>query len=53
MWTKLCQLRIIYMTLERKLHGPFETFSQLLGVIVKFLGKKRMAFFWTDVAIQD
>ena len=53
MWTKLCQVSITYMTLARKLHGPFELFSQLLGVIVKFLGKKRMAFFWTVVAIQD
>ena len=53
MWTKLCQVSITYMTLARKLHGHFELFSQLLGVIIEFLGKKKMAFFWTDVAIQD
>ena len=53
MWTKLCQVSITYMTLARNLYGPFELFSQLLGVIIEFLGKKRMAFFWTVVAIQD
>ena len=29
------------MTLARNLHGPFELFSQLLGVIVKFGGQGR------------
>ena len=46
MWTKLCQVSITYMTLARKLHGPFELFSQLLGVIVKFGGQGKLGMCW-------
>ena len=46
MWTKLCQVSITYMTLARNLHGPFELFSQLLGVIVKFGGQAEVGMFW-------
>ena len=46
MWTKLCQVSITYMTLARNLHGPFELFSQLLGVIVKFGGQRKLDTFW-------
>ena len=46
LWTKLCQVSITYMTLARNLHGPFELFSQLLGVIVKFGGQGKLVMFW-------
>ena len=52
MWTKLCQVSITYMTLARKLHGPFELFSQLLGVIVKFGGQPEVGKFWILVGTQ-
>ena len=52
MWTKLCQVSITYMTLARNLHGPFELFSQLLGVIVKFGGQAEVGMFRILVGTQ-